>query len=48
MSPENISLEDAVNILSLPREIPIKETVTVELDPPPKMESPHTNFWKKN
>ena len=36
MSPENISLEDAVNILSLPREIPIKETVTVELDPPPK------------
>ena len=36
MSVETITIEDAINVLSLPRELPIQETVTVEIDPPPK------------
>ena len=36
MSAENITIEDAINVLSLPRELPIQETITIEIDPPPK------------
>ena len=36
MSVENITIEDAINVLSLPRELPIQETITIEIDPPPK------------
>ena len=36
MSAETITIEDAVNVLSLPRELSIQETITVEIDPPPK------------
>lgn len=36
MSAENITIEDAINVLSLPRELPIQETITVEINPPPK------------
>ncbi|MEC8119267.1 MAG: type I DNA topoisomerase [Actinomycetota bacterium] len=36
MSVETITIEDAINVLSLPRELPIQETITVEIDPPPK------------
>ena len=36
MSAEDITIEDAINVLSLPRELPIQETITVEIDPPPK------------
>lgn len=36
MSAENITIEDAINVLSLPRELPIKEMIIVEIDPPPK------------
>ncbi|GIR38307.1 MAG: hypothetical protein CM15mP49_36920 [Actinomycetota bacterium] len=33
MSAENITIEDAINVLSLPRELPIQETITIEIDP---------------
>ena len=36
MSAETITIEDAINVLSLPREMLIQETITVEIDPPPK------------
>ena len=36
MSAENITIEDAINVLSLPRELPIQETIIIEIDPPPK------------
>ena len=36
MSAEDITIEDAINVLSLPRELPIQETIIVEIDPPPK------------
>ena len=36
MSAETITIEDAVNVLSLPRELSIQETITVEINPPPK------------
>lgn len=36
MPPDGISIDDAINLLSLPRSIPIEETITVTLDPAPK------------
>ena len=31
MSAENITIEDAINVLSLPRELPIQETIIIEI-----------------
>ncbi len=36
MSSETISIDDAINVLSLPRELLIPETTTIEINPPPK------------
>ena len=43
MSAETITIEDAINVLSLPRELPIQETITVEIEPPPKKGEANSN-----
>ena len=46
MSAETITIEDAVNVLSLPRELSIQETITVEINPPPKKGEATFNLLK--
>jgi len=46
MSAENITIEDAINVLSLPRELPLQETITVEIKPPPKKGEATFNLLK--
>ena len=46
MSAETITIEDAINVLSLPRELSLQETITVEIDPPPKKGEATFNLLK--
>ncbi|MDP6299228.1 MAG: type I DNA topoisomerase [Acidimicrobiales bacterium] len=46
MEPDTISLEDAINLLNLPRVIPITEPITVTLNPAPKKGDTSFNLMK--
>ena len=46
MEPDTISIEDAINLLSLPRVLPITEPITVTLNPAPKKGDASYNLLK--
>ena len=46
MEPNMVSIEDAINLLSLPRVLPITEPITVTLKPAPQKGDPSYNLLK--